>query len=295
MKYVNIKNIKKSTYKGNVYNLHVKDNHNYFANDVMVANCHKASAKKLKYICNNAINAHQRIGLTGTLKKDKIHPLQVQANFGDITNVVSTKQLQEAGRATDTLIHAIRLKYSLQEREMVSYMCYQEEIDFLINHEKRNDIILKFANTLKGNSLFLFSRVDDHLIKVHEKLKSENSNVYMIHGKIKSDEREDIKKLISNGDDIVLLATYATLSTGINIKKLHNLVLCSPIKSVISVLQSIGRIIRLHDSKSLARIFDLYDDLKFKKPNITLSHFVDFRLQYYKEEKHELKSSTINM
>lgn len=297
MRYVKIKSIKKiKDFNEPVYNLHVKDNHNYFANGIVASNCHLSSAKVLKYICSNSINAHQRIGLTGTLKVDKIHPLQVQANFGGIKRVVSTKELQDSGRASDTQITAIQLSYDELTRKEASYMCYEEEIKFLIGNKKRNKVITTLANKLKGNSLFLFGRIDDHLIKIYELLKESNKDVHMIHGGIKGKEREEIKRKVSSGDDIILLASYKTMSTGVSIKKLHNLVLCHPVKSVISVLQSIGRMLRLHETKSIAQIYDIFDDMKYgKKANITLRHFIEYRRLYYKDEKHKVKLKKVEL
>lgn len=260
--------------------------------NILIDEAHGASAKCIKTICENATSAYQRIGMTGTLKNTELHPLMVQGNFGPIKRVVSTKQLQDAGRAAQTMITRMQLNYSTEDRKMVSEMTYQEEIEWLIGHPQRNRIIKTLAKTLKGNSLFLFDRKDKHQVMIMEQLAQEdlgNKKVFIINGDVDSDDRDAIKKIAETESDVVILASYGTMAVGVSIKQLHNLVFCHPTKSIIRVLQSIGRLLRLHKTKDVANIYDLFDNLEYRgRANKTLDHATE-RLGFYENEQHPVR------
>lgn len=256
---------------------------------IIIDECHLSSGKKLQYITKCSVNAKCRIGMTGTLKDTKVHKLVVQGCFGPIVRVVTTKELQDAGRAADTQVNIVQLDYSTNDKKFVHGMAYNEEINFLIAHKYRNDVIANLAKNLRGNSLFLFGRIDDHQKIVFEKIKKHVKHAYLINGEVGAKERDEIKQIIESGNNVVLFASVGTCSTGLSIKKLHNMVFCHPTKSVIRVLQSVGRMLRLHDTKSTAQIFDLVDNLKYEdEPNYALKHAAT-RYGYYMREQHKTR------
>ena len=70
----------------------------------------------------------------------------------------------------------------------------------------------------------------------------------------------------------IIVASYGTFSTGINIRNLHNIVFSSPSKSRIRVLQSIGR--GTSSTKNSTVVFDIADDLSHGHwTNFTYNHF----------------------
>lgn len=258
---------------------------------------HGASGDSISAIMGNSTSAYRRIGMTGTLKNDKVNPLLVTSNFGPVKRVVTTKELIEAGRATPAHITMLQLDYQKEERDLVAGMTYQEEIEFTIGHAYRNKIIENLALTLKGNTLILFDRKESHLYKVQENLEKvlHGKKVFVITGEVKNEERQDIKAAIETGWDIVILATYGTMAVGISWKKLHNLVFAHPSKSVIRVLQSIGRLLRLHVSKDVANIYDIIDNFSIgAKANFTLRWAME-RLGFYKSEEHPVRTKKIPM
>ena len=90
------------------------------------------------------------------------------------------------------------------------------------------------------------------------------------------------------------MASYGVYSTGVNIRKLHNIVFASPSKSRIRNLQSIGRGLRKSTSKEIATLYDISDDLTWKsKTNFTLNHFKE-RIKLYNEENFPYKIRNIN-
>lgn len=260
---------------------------------------HNASAESITKITKYCKNAYQRVGLTGTLKLDKLHPLQVQSSFGPIKRVVSTKELQDKGLASKTNINILRLEYPPEDRQTVyDFKSSKIEMEFLINHPYRNKIIKNLAISLSGNSLFLFDRVEKHLDVIAEELNSMdvgNKKFFVIKGGVKNDERNDIKTAVEQGDDIIILASFGTMSTGVSIKKLHNLVICHPTKSIIRLLQSVGRMLRLHETKAIANIYDLFDDIVYQgNTNKSFEWGVE-RLRIYQSEQHPFTIKNIKV
>mgnify|MGYP003575365822 CR=1 FL=1 len=245
---------------------------------------HLASGKSITHIMQSSTNAYQRIGMTGTLKADKIHPILVMSLFGPIKRVVTTRQLIDAGRATEVFIKMMQLDYTDEEREYISECKYQGEIDFLVKHEKRAKMIAALAASVKGNTLVMFDRLE-HIQKVEEILSNMNhgKQVYVITGEVDKDERGVIKKIAEREDGVIVLGTSGCVSTGLSIKKLRNLIFAHPSKSIIKILQAVGRIIRLHTEKGDANVYDVVDNLSWKdRPNYALKHALE-RWGIYKE------------
>lgn len=268
---------------------------------LLVDECHGASAKKLTQICNYSTNAFVRIGLTGTLKDNELHPIAVQACFGPAKRVVTTKELIDAGRATKVYIRQIHLAYNHGDRMKVNGggkdgapMSFQEEVEFLFDHQWRNKVIVTLAKSLKGNSLFLFERVDSHLLLLEGLMKEAGLDVKVIHGDVKTGERDMIKALAESEDGVIILGTYGCISTGISIKRLRNLVFCHPSKSIVRVLQSIGRVLRLHKLKDFANLYDIIDDIcTAGRLNYGVRHAIK-RAEFYEAEGHEVTKRRID-
>jgi superfamily II DNA or RNA helicase len=174
-------------------------------------------------------------------------------------------------------------------------MRYQEEVSYLINHEGRRKFVLDLVHSLDGNTLVLFDRVEEFGKILYEQSKELHDNSFLIVGEIDSQERESIRQSIEQYNDAIIWASSQTMSTGVSIKKLHNLVIISSSKSKIKILQSIGRLMRLHNSKDKANIIDLVDNLTYKdNPNYVLKH-AQTRLEYYNQEKFKIKFEEFNI
>src|SRR6056300_823027 len=166
-------------------------------------------------------------------------------------------------------------------------MNYQEEMDFIVQSDKRNKYIRNLAAGLQGNSLVLFQYVEKHGKDLYENIKQKatDKQVFYVYGGVETDEREKIREITEKSDNAIIVASYGTFSTGINIRNLHNIVFASPSKSRIRNLQSIGRGLRLKDDNSTATLYDISDNMTYNGiPNYTLRHFEE-RLNIYKEEK----------
>ena len=107
--------------------------------------------------------------------------------------------------------------------------------------------------------------------------------------------RDDIRGIVEKEKNAIIIASYGTFSTGINIRNINNVVFSSPSKSRIRILQSIGRGLRRSSIKDTIRLFDLSDDLSYKsKMNFTLNHFNE-RLNIYNEEQFNYKIDRIKL
>jgi superfamily II DNA or RNA helicase len=122
-----------------------------------------------------------------------------------------------------------------------------------------------------------------------------NRKVFFVHGGTETDDREEIRKIMEIENDAIVVASFGTFSTGINIRNLHNIIFASPSKSRVRNLQSIGRGLRQSEGKTKATLYDIADDLRYKKHmNFTLKHFVE-RVKIYTEEKFPFKMYKIGL
>jgi len=256
--------------------------------------CHLYKAKSLVELLTKMKNAHIRIGTTGTLDDTKTHKLMIEGLFGPTIQVTSTVKLMEKKILSNLKISCITLKYGENDRNEIKRAKYQEEVDWLVSSEKRNKFIIDLSLKLKGNTLVLFNFVQKHGKPLYESLRDSSDNpVYFIHGNTDVEEREMIRKIIDTNENSILVASYGTCSTGINIKNIHNIIFAFPSKSVIRVLQSIGRGLRTSSTKSIAKLYDIGDDLQYKSyKNHTLKHLEE-RIKIYTNEGFNYESIAI--
>lgn len=259
--------------------------------------CHLFKAKSLTNIMTKLTDCPYRFGTTGTLDDSQTHKLVIEGLFGRILNVTTTKTLMDKNLLSDLKIDCITLKYSPEEIQEIKRAKYQDEIKWLIANPKRNKFIVELAQKIEGNTLLLFNYVKDHGIPLYEALKTlcKNKNVYMIHGGTNIDQREQIRKILDKEQNAILVASYGTCSTGINVRNINNIIFSSPSRSVIRVLQSIGRGLRKSETKNKVKLYDISDDLRYlKHDNHTYRHLQE-RLKIYNKERFESKSIQIQI
>jgi superfamily II DNA or RNA helicase len=230
-----------------------------------------------------------RYGFTGTLDGTQTHKLVLEGLFGPVKKVITTAELMNKEVLADLRIKGIVLEHTKEIRKLMAGKTYQEEMDFIVGFEPRNKFICNLAKSLKGNTLILFQYVDKHGKVLYPMLQKMDKEVYFVHGGVNANTREDIRKIVENSNDSIILASYGTFSTGINIRNLHNVLFASSGKSRIRNLQSIGRSLRVHESKEVATLYDLVDDLsRGKSKNFALKHFME-RIDTYSKEGFSFK------
>lgn len=248
---------------------------------------HLYKAKSLVSIMTKASEAEWRIGTTGTLDDLQTNKLVLEGLFGSVHQVATTKELMDDGTLAQLKIKCVVLKYPEEEKRLLRGKTIEDEVKFLIKHERRNKFIRNLALSQTVNTLVLFTRVEEHgvlLEKLIREKAGEGRKVFFIHGKVAAVERERIRQITETEKDAIIIASFGTFSTGINIKNLHRIIMAHGAKGRIRNLQSIGRGLRLTKGKEGCTLFDLSDDLQSKtKVNFSLQHLLS-RIEIYNQE-----------
>ena len=258
---------------------------------------HQFKAKSLTQVMEKMTDVKHRIGTTGTLDNKKIHKLALEGVFGPVHRVTTTKALMDSGRVSKLNITCVLMKYDDVTRQGRKNNQYQDEMNFLVSNDARNKFIRNLACDLKGNTLVLFQYVKKHGIPLYEMIeeKADGKKVFLVSGETIVSKREQIRSIATDTDDNIIVASFGTFSTGINIPSIENIIFASPSKSKIRNLQSIGRGLRLKEGKESCDLYDIADDLHWKAwKNHTLNHFAE-RVKTYTEEKFDYKIVEVNL
>ena len=258
---------------------------------------HIFKSKSLTGIMNKMVNCKYRHGFTGTLDGTQTHRLVLEGLFGSVNKVTSTKELMDSDTLAKLKVECIVLRYPDADCKYMKDLSYQDEVDLIVRDERRNKFIVDLTKHLTGNTLVLFQFVEKHGDVLHTMINKslDNRKVFYVYGGTDTQTREEIRSITENEKDAVIVASYGTFSTGINIRNLHNIVFASPSKSRIRVLQSVGRALRLGDNKNSARLVDIADDFTHKgKQNFTLRHFME-RINIYNEEEFDYDIKQISI
>lgn len=259
---------------------------------------HQFKAKSLTTTMEKMTEIRYRIGTTGTLDGKAVNKLVLEGLFGPVYKVTSTRELMDEDSLAKLKIRCISFKYSEETKKLTKKMTYQQEMDFLVSHEKRNKFIKNLAVKSEGNTLVLFQYVEKHGKELYGQIKQQvgdGRHVFFVYGGVGTDEREKIRHIVEKENNAIIIASYGTFSTGINIPSIENIIFASPSKSKVRNLQSIGRGLRLKNGKKECVLYDLSDDLCHKShKNHTFNHFVE-RTKIYSEENFEFDILGVNL
>ena len=244
---------------------------------------HQFKSKSLISIMTKLADAKYRYGFTGTLDGTQTHKWVLEGLFGPSYKIIKTDELMKKGHLAKLDINVLLLKHPPNKFET-----FEDEVKYIIGHTRRNNFIKNLALDLKGNTLILYARVEGHGVPLYELINNnntiENRNVFFIHGGVDTQDREKVREITEQENNAIIVASYGTFSTGINIKNLHNVIFASPSKSRIRNLQSIGRVLRKGNKKTSATLYDIADDISYKsRRNYTLNHLIE-RIKVYNEE-----------
>ena len=249
---------------------------------------HGFKSKSLTSIMTKCVNAKYRIGATGTLDGTQTHKLVLEGLFGSVFRVTTTKKLIDQKHLSPFTINALILRHPDSICHTLQGIDYQGELEYLIGSAARNQYIVNLTLDMKTNTLLLFRFVEKHgrilYNMIKEKTDVSNRKAYFVFGGTDTDTREQIRAIVETERDAIIVASISVFGLGINICNLHNVVFSSPTKSRVRNLQAIGRALRKDNSKDVATLYDIADDLKQgSKSNYTLEHFKE-RLKIYREE-----------
>lgn len=212
-----------------------------------------------KLLTTTFANVPIRWGLTGTIPEEEYNQISLVSAIGPLIGSLTAKELQDAGHLSKCHVNIF------QTQDTAVYSNYQEELKYLVT----TDIRLKWLSTVirdiskTGNTLVLIDRIE-----TGEKLSELIPEATFISGQMKSTKRKEHYKEINLADNAIMLATYGTTSTGINIGRIFNLVLLEPGKSFVRVIQSIGRGLRKADDKDFVDIYDVSSKCKFSNRHL---------------------------
>lgn len=256
---------------------------------------HGFKANSLKGIMESSV-AGIRIGTTGTLDDLKVNELTLEGLFGPAHKLISTKELMDRGQIAQLQIFAYELVHPSETCKLARKMKpeYDDECNFLYEHQKRGRFIFSLVSKLTGNKMILFKKVS-HGKAIYEHLKSIYPNVHLVYGEINVDVRNQIRALTEASNDAIIVASFKTFGTGISIINLAHVILAAPIKSKITLIQAIGRALRKGENKSKAYVHDIGDNMSVGQYiNTTYRHFVG-RLELYAKEQLPFKLIRVNL
>ena len=238
-------------------------------------------------------NAKYRFGFTGTLDGSKTHKWVLEGLFGPCEKVTKTDDLIKKGHLSN-----FRIKILVCKHEYQYFEDYHAEMEYIVNNKKRNNLIKNLICDIEGNTLVLFNYVEKHGMPLFDLINTaigEDRKVFFVHGSTDVDDREEVRFITEQESNAVIIASYGTFSTGINIKKLHNIIFASPSKSRVRNLQSIGRVLRKGEGKDIATLYDIADDISSKsRQNYTLNHLVE-RIKIYEEENFKYETIKVDL
>ena len=273
---------------------------------LLVDECHLSTGKTISDIVKILTNCEYKIGLSGSLKDGKANSMTYVGLFGSTFAPVTTRQLADEGYVSDLDIKMLFLKHDATTCKLMKGKNYADEIKYITHSAPRMKFVCSLANKLAKkdeNVLLLFKHIThgrelyERLCKLHGK-----ENVEFVDGSVKREDRVHISRSTENVNGRIIVASYGTTSTGISIKKLHHVILAHPVKSKITIIQSIGRLLRKHDTKQKAQIWDLVDsltvDTKSGKPgkykNYCLKHGL-VRMSLYIEQQFNYVTRKIDL
>ena len=247
---------------------------------------HRETGDVVSSILKESTDTKIKLGFTGTLPEDPVAKMMLLGLFGEPNTVITSRELIDRGLATPVNIKAVVLNYPKnlcnQFRQLPDY---QKQLKFIKDYEPREQIVVKIATSLreKGKNILVLFQHTEHgkqiytdIVKaLYPTVELKNSditgkkslefqkgiNVYFMNGEQSGAIRESQRNVIETIDGGIIVANMAVMSTGVNIKRLHCLVLASPIKAFTTVSQSLGRLMRKHETKKEAVVFDLVDNL----------------------------------
>lgn len=277
---------------------------------IQVDEVHTAKSKSVKYIVDNCTCAMWRLGLTGTLDDCDVHEYVLKGMFGILKDVIETHELMAEGKVANLKIKVGVINHSEADRKFLrsaprpdddgktkrKKASYKEEIDFICSHSKRNLMIMRLAHKLSGNTIIMINE-SEHGENLHKWLQNAlpDRPVYLFTGAVDPTQRDEISKIMETESNAIIVGSLGVLSTGISIKRLHNLITARPIKSKVKVLQSIGRLLRLSKFGNDVTLYDIVDDFTIGAyTNYTYEHG-QIRIGYYNQQKFDVEVSEIEL
>ena len=269
---------------------------------------HTAKAQTLISILTKTFGvAKIRFGMSGTYPSDSsVEILTIQSLLGPKLINISAKKLMDKGLISELKIKAIFLHHDNHKfaegvyniRKHDGKKAYDLEREYVHNSSKRKTFVKNLVDKFKSNSLLLFHTIT-YGTEIYNYLKDncQNKDIFYIDGSVSTEKREYIKKQmeVTSGNPKILVASYGTLSTGVSIKAISNIIFLDSFKSARVVLQSIGRGLRLHITKTKLIVFDLVDVFHPEFKTILWRQFESRRDELYKVQQYPMDELKVKL
>lgn len=288
--------------------------------DFLVADeCHRYSSDVTSSIIQNLRKTKFRWGFTGTIPDSASAAMMLEGLFGECKTVISSKQLIDAGLGTPIVINTLWMNYNDATKRLLRSQ-YQSALKALKEYEPRNNIIenlairlmnrqqntlVLYSHTAHGKTLFtnivkkLYPDIDlspSDITGPKSFNKQQELGVYFINGEDDANTREVTRQALASAQGAILVSNYSVLGTGINIKSLHNLIMASPLKSYTTITQSIGRGIRLHETKDKFNVYDIVDNTNLRGVGgVFVRQYKERLTKSYSPEGYIINESTVNI
>ena len=134
---------------------------------------HQFKSKSLISIMTKLGDAKYRFGFTGTLDGSQTHKWVLEGLFGPSYKIIKTDELMKKGHLATLDINVLLLKHPPNKFET-----FEDEVQYIIGHKKRNRLIRNLALDLKGNTLILFARVEAHGEPLYDMINTNSCLLY---------------------------------------------------------------------------------------------------------------------
>lgn len=281
---------------------------------VNIDETHKSRGASISNMLDACVNWKFKLGLSGTAKVSEEYSdfYKIQEKVGPLVMTLSAKYLVDEGYSPDVIIKMVKLIYRKDDEAANKYLEMRKNADKIKRMFKNNkdygmqmlsiekgiifdsidrlnfisDLVKKFDN----NSLILFSDVKNEYGKrICNKIREWNKNTFYIDGGVETEDREMYKDAMERKEGVIIVASFGTFSTGIDLKNVHHILFVETTKAEITIRQSIGRGMRMLADKNKVIIWDLIDDLdgySVKHSQIREKIYIE---QDFKIRKHEVK------
>ena len=247
-------------------------------------------------------DTNHKFGFTGTLPEEQLDKWNVIGKIGPVIENVTSFELRQMKFLSLAKAQVLKVVYKdppdfraeVEEQKLMGVAtlptdAYRKECAFIYENPFRNKVITHICSRFNNNALIMVNKLN-HGEHLHKTLKAAlpNKKVYWVRGEVEMSVREKIRELMEREDNIICVAMSKIFSTGINITNLHYIIFAQDGKAKVTLVQSIGRGLRLHKRKELLVIVDIADDLYYGREHLSK------RLERYDAERIKYEVKNVN-
>jgi superfamily II DNA or RNA helicase len=286
---------------------------------ISVDEAHKSRGGSITDILESCKNWKYKLGLSGTLKLNEEYSdfFKMQSNIGPLVMMLGAKYLIDKEYSPDIKIKQVFLTYPDTNPAVSQYLKIQRDPELkakiksqfrdpkeygknmldiekgiIFDSKERIDFLSRLIKKFDKNTLVLFSDIkNEYGLDICRAMQTWNPNTFYIDGGVETQDRERFKDAMEQEEGVIIVASYGTFATGIDLKNVHHILFAESTKAEITIRQAIGRGMRYLKGKSEVVIWDIVDDLS----GYSVRHS-EARLKIYKEQKFEiLKPKTVRL